>query len=364
MLNYFLDNQSSEINYGIKKYARFDYFRERFKYDIDKVVNYYRSRDRAVNNRHILSRLINAIVPNIKLDDIDYLKIVEVTAKFTSKQFGITSNINFGVTHENIFYGSNSSELLIYIEKDIDLNYISENYKNISCVVPIYTEDTDLDYYVPMGTKDLRKSSLSVFEIDIVTMLLQYKAWCRDRLIENSSINPNVFVATIVIPNMLYRLTDLALWNRFLAIHRTEYIPRFVIKHPFVLMNLETNIDKIYTDINKYVSNNSIPLDTVLETIPAVSEDSMWNVLKIDLNYYTSQSEWVLWVSRIYTIRDILSVLGEKGLARNTSLTNQLPVKIRMLENRSTQLETKLDEDQYIKYLYAIDDIKKIVGKR
>jgi hypothetical protein len=304
------------------------------------------------------------ISPNINLDDVTYLKIVTATAKYVSKQFGITSTINYGIAHESIFYGQNSTELLIYTETSIDLAYVAKNYDAIASVKPIYHEDTDLDYYVPMGTKDLRKPSLSVFEIDIVMMLMQYKYWALDRIYSDLGTNPNVFVATVVIPNMVYQTFDLALWNRFVAIHRTDYIPKFVIKHPFPLINFDDKADNIYRDILKYVSNNIIPLRGLLETIPAAYSVNMDNVLAIDINYYTAQSEWVIWLSRIFVINDLIDILGEKGRIRNVLLINELPVKMRLLDNRSTRLEGMLPEVIYNRYIDTINSIKEKVGKR
>lgn len=364
MFSYFLNNNIDPTDYVIKKYTRFEYFQRRYRHELDRVVSYYKLRERAVNNRHILSRLVNMIAPNINLDDVTYLKIVTATAKYVSKQFGITSTINYGVAHESIFYGYNSTELLIYKESSIDIEYVSHNYDSVVSVKPIYLEDTDLDYYVPMGTKDLRKPSLAVFELDIVMMLMQYKYWALDRTYSDLGTNPNVFIATVVIPNMVYQTFDLALWNRFVAIHRTERIPQFAIKHPFPLLNFDTKVDDIYRDIDKFVSDDIIPLGGLLDTIPAAYSETMNNVLEIDIKYYTAQSEWVIWLSRIFVINDLIDILGEKGRIRNVLLINELPVKMRLLDNRSTRLEGMLPEVIYERYVNTINGIKLKVGKR
>lgn len=364
MLNYFLNNNYDKTEYVYKKYTRFEYIQRRYKHDLDKVVNYYRQRERAVNNTHILSKLITNISPNIELNVIDYLKYVNATARFISKQFNITSNINYGQVHNNVFYGNNSEEIFIYVEKDIDLYDLGDNYDTICSITPVYIEDTDLDYYVPMGNKELRKPSLSVYEFDIVTMMLQYRYWCIDRLSNDQSVNPNVFVATIIIPNMVYKIFDLALWNRFVYINRGYYIPKFVIKQPFTLLSLEDSVDKIYKDINKLISNNDIPLKNLLENIPAVTSDTMNKVLELDISFYTSQSEWGIWLSRIFVIADILNIFNKEGMKRNTSLVNTLPVKMRALENRSTNIYGKLSYTIFNRYIDTIEKIKDLVGKR
>lgn len=363
MINLFYNNTSG-IAHKLETYPKFRYIRDKMSINISNVLSYYHNRTRAVNNGHIISRLIDLTVPSIDLDIVDYLYHVKVQAPFVCKTLQITSNINYGKTHESIFFGRNSKELLMYVENDIDIYTIKDTWQTLSAINPIYIDDPIVDYRVPNGTKDYAVDTLSVFEIDPVLLLLQYKYWALSKQLENSSTNVNVFVATVVLPNMIPKLVDLGLYRRFEYYMEDISIPQTIIKHPILVYDYTP----LYDEIIKYVANKykhrTIFIERILQEIPAVTNINMLEVLKVNTRFHTTQSLWVDVLSRIFTVKRLVVFIGNGGIVTNSYLLRRIPIKLRQLENQLTRLESLLPESIYNKYMATVTVLKNKLGKR
>ena len=365
MLNFFLRKFNAlEESYSIKQYSKFDYIKRRYLNELYKIRDYYYNKDNAVDNRHPLSKIITNVAPDINADVVDYLKIVEINAPFLAKQFGIVSNKSAGSIFKNVFYQYNSSEILLLVNNDIDVFSIENNWRDLKPLRCIYTPNTDLDLHMPNGTKSFDTESLSVFEIDLTMMVLQYKYWALERTRNDKSTNSNVFISTIVLPNTIGSILDLTLFNRYIAISTGVTIPNFDINYPFNVLDLSRGVDSIYKKIAKDTVDSSIYLEQLLESVPTIYNNNMHEALLINKPFYNKQSEWVLWVSRIKYINNLITILGEKGQRKNKTEINSLPANIKALERRQTKIDDKLEPELLMNFYQDINEIKKVVGSR
>ena len=174
MFKYFTKNNLDFISLPMKKYNRFSFIRRRYMNDLNKVLNYYRHRERAVNNDHLLSRLIETAIPSTTLTMFDYFRLLDTNARFVSKQFDITSSINYGKVHNNIIYSKNSDEIFIYVNSSIDFENIHNTWREMESLRVVYTDDTDLDMKVPFIDVGFSSNTLNVFEVDVTMMGMQY----------------------------------------------------------------------------------------------------------------------------------------------------------------------------------------------
>ena len=356
-------NNNDDTRYPIKKYTKFDYIKRRYLTELTKVKDYYRNKERAVDNKHLVSRLVNMLTPSLSLDIYDYLKVIDTNARFLSRQFGIVSNIHSGVVMDNIFFGKNSKEILLYKEHPIDLDHFEENWMNYTPVKVIYTDSTDLNMDIPFNNKQYFLPVLNIMSIDIVVLMLQYYKWANNRMLMSLATNTNIFISQIVLPNMLDNMLDLAIYNRFMKLSEEREIPEFKINHPFHVLDLSPGVDKILLDIVKDLKSTNIPVMQILQTIPTITNVDMYDVLFIDHKYYTKQSEWVLLLSRIYTINDLVRLLGKKGMSRNKDLLNKLPVYLKA-KDRARTIEGKLPDMLNLDFIYELSVLKKKVGHR
>jgi len=363
MYNFFTNNKST-ISYPIRKFSKFKYIEDKYKYELNKIKDYYSfTRERAVPNGHPISKLVDLLSPSINLELNDYYKEVAVNAKYIARQLEFTSNINKGKPFNNIFYKSNSQELLITTEEYFDLEEYEFMWRDSVSIRCIYNELTDLDFSVPFGDKELSRASLSVYEIDIVKVLMQYRYWCKERIALAASTNSNVFVAMIVLPNMIKSITNISLFNRLLKKSVGVSIKSFDINHPFNVLDYSKGVDKIYKSVNKHIKGKNMALEQVILHIPLLDANPM-DVLHITHKYYTKQSEWVLWLARTSYIARLLEFMGDTGMRANLDLINRLPTLIKQLEQGSTNFDSGLDKIHVESFEQNIKIIKKKVGNR
>lgn len=365
MFNYYLNKRRIEMSYPIKKYSKWDWIQRRYRSDYYKVKDYYQNRTRAVDNRTMLSRLVDILKVSLGAPVYSYLKHVDANARLISKQFNIVSNIAYGKVHESEIYGDNSYEVFLYTDTVIDIDYIELNWRDIDSLKIIYNENTDLDFHVPFNqNKDFKELTVTIFELDVVTMLLQYYYWGREQERLGNSVNTNVFIATIIYPNTLGSYLDLAVFNRFLNLANGEENKPFDLKQPFKVVDYTVGVDRVLNNIVKDVKNQSIPLTQLLESVPGIVNKNAARSLYMRHKYYTAQSLWVLFLGRLtYNLR-LLNIMSKKGIARNKDITTTIPATVKLMERRATNALATLPTDMGIDLNKKIDELKKIVGSR
>ena len=361
MLDLFI-YKNNDINYPVQRYDKFDYLKKKYRENLRTAKEYYYNKEDAVDNRHLLNKLINDLSPSIEeYDVIDYIRLVSASAELLSRQFDIVSNISFGKILSNVFYGKNSREILLYTSTEIDISTIEENWKELTSVRVIYHEDTDMNIPRPLPINYV-PGSLIVMEIDVVLLMLQYRGWYLDRLAMDQSVNINVFISQIVMTNMMDNILDIALVNRYNYIARGVQPYEDINLHPFLVIDYTDKLDDCLKTIIRDNRNKSITIEQLLNGLPAIVEDTIWDVLFIRHRYYTMQSKWVLWLVRISYMDMILFVIGVKGIRRNKGVLNRLPVLLKRLERDST-LKRQLDDNTYSKFYVDIEDILKKIKK-
>jgi len=359
MFNFFIKNNNL-IKYSKEKYSKWDFIQRRYNDQMNIVLSYYYNKDRAINNSNMLSRVLDTALAGEYIDIFEFIKKVSANARYVSKMFDITSNINYGKIHNNVVYGIDSKEIFLYIEPEIDVFDIENNWLNYRSLRAIYTEKTELDFAVPF--QDISNNNrLTVFEIDIIGMCVQYWYWKEMRISMDKSTDTNVFIATIVLPNSLPTIMDLSIYNRFLNISKNTKNANTKQLLPFNVLDYTKGIDKILKTISKTYKGHNIPLQQLLDTIPTLYHTSMLDVIRIKHNIFTTQSYWVLVISRLKYISDLIDFLGKKGLARNTEYTSSLPLTIKRIRNTNYTILDKRLKNKIKKYLNNIDNK---IGKR
>lgn len=363
MIRYFTSKKIG-LNTPIKKYTRFDYIRNRYLSELNKLKEYYRTREIFIDNKHILAKLVDLLDASLTIDINKYYEIIDTQAPYIARQLGLVSNISNGTIFENIFYKGNSYEIINSVTTDILVFELEKKWKDKECLKVTYTDETDLDFHLLNGSKPKNKTSLTVFELDIPLMMMMYRGWAKERLKNGMNTSSQAFIATIVLPNALDNMLDLTLFNRFIKLTNDEYIKDFRIKHPIPVLDYSYGVDKIYKEVIKDVYNNNIYLDQMLSTIPVMVNNNTKDALHINRPFPNRQSEWVIWVSRVYYIGFILDTLGRRGIRKNLDIFNTLPYLIKELKNRSTNVYSMLNDTLLVEFEKNIETIENYVGSR
>ena len=357
--------KANEIRYPINKYSKFDHIKRKYILELDRVMYYYKNRDRSVRNTHMLSRLLKITIPSTDLDIVEYFKHVDVNARYVSRQFGVVSNIDNGRVLSNVLLSNHSKEIYLYTENDIDIFSLSDSWESYSPVRVIYSNNTDIDMEIFYGdTKEKIMDELTIFELDIVMMACQYYYWKKGRDIMDKMSDINTYIAMMVIPNILPSYMDISMVNRFFSLANGVIMNDGKAKHPFNVIDYTKDIDKMYRSLARSYRDTVTPIEQLYQTIRVISNENSLSTLHINHRYYTMQSLWVLWVARLSYITDTIKFLGVKGQRRNPGWYKALPGVIKTIERRASNLEGRLPELIYIDLLGDIEYIKQTIGKR
>lgn len=365
VLRYFL-KQSYQHQPGIKYYSRFDYIKSRYKAEINKITSYHNDRIRAVNNSHLLVRLIKLLSPyKFDMDFFDYFKYVDTNGPYYTKQLGIVSNINNGTVLENIFYKSNSYEVLFYSQRTFDIFDMEYNWQNYYPIRVLQTSEREYDFHLLDGSKHKLEPDVTVLEINVPMLMLQYKQWGLEKYKLGESTSPAIFLCQIVFPNILVTMVDMITWNRLIFRDGgIRNIKQYRVKHPFHILDLTPGVDSILDNVHNDITNVSQYLDKILMSIPTMYYKDMTKTLYIANPFPTKQSEWVIWLARLKTIIGLLHLFQEKGRIRNRDLISSLPFEIRRLKNNATNLFSVLPMELRESCREDIEIISSIVGVR
>jgi len=291
MFNYFITAPDGDTSYPIKTYFKWNVIKSMYLSELDKSIEYYRNRGAALENNNILVRLVKSLAGDTHNDILDYIAQSENDIKYIVKQFHFVSNISDGEALNNVVFEGSSDEIFLSVDNTPDPSVLADTWETYQSIRVI---DTDIDdVYYPVPFRYEKDYGTTIFEIDILGMLIQYYYWAVNRESMDRDISPNVFLSSIVLPNITYSLVDYAIWNRFKAIALGEEINYEPRKHPVHLIDYTKGIDQVLSDVVKENADSSIYVTQLLKTIPTIVNDDMYETLRIHKSYYNKQSKWI-----------------------------------------------------------------------
>jgi len=348
MFRYFT-TASDDTEYPIKKYFEWNLIKTMAGEQIEKAKDYYRNREYSYPNNNPIIRLLKMMLrdPNA-MDIFEYMDYVDNAIPYLTKQFLLVDSHSQGKVLTNVLMSGSSNETFIVVDNTTDLLGAADNWKELESIRVISSDITDVNYPVLF---DYYKYSpgLTMFEIDLRAIAVQYYYWAKTRVYGDLAININVFFPMVVIPNILNSLMDIAIWNRYKSIASGMTIVDNDNKKPIALIDYTTGIDDVLSKVAKHLDGNSYYVTQLLRSVPMITSDSAYDVLRLSISIYTRQSLWSLWVSRADDITVIYNTMGKRGHRINKMLFNRLPYVVRNMRNREGALEDIIDP--YSEYL-------------
>lgn len=364
MIRIFTRNDTT--NYPVHELPETIYLKRRVKSELVRVQDYYHNRESTVNNQHILARLIDLTYPSLNEDSFVVFKQIRAVKDYTSRQLGISSSITFGKLHNNILYKQNSKELFISTDNEIDPFTFKDNWRQyVPCRI-IYNDDNTMDFYNFDGRKSKSIEGLTIVEIDITILIMMYNYWALERRKNERSIDSTIFVKNIVLPKLMGSQLDIAIWNRYsnIFLDRTGNDANYYYTHPIVILKFVDKLDDILYKVKTRMEKVNMRVPGIILHVPSIYNTTMLNALRVNMEYFTKQSEWTLWLSRLFYISDILDMIPNVAKSANTKYLYSLPYEVRAIENGSTPLLNMIDGDIKIKIEYILQKIKDTIGKR
>lgn len=332
--------------------------------ELENVKNYYRESNFTIKRPNMLISLINQL-------DIDLLDTPEnVYATLDNTALYVTRGYNISSEGHNGKYviGTvvpNATEVFLFKESSYD-SVNALNYKEAVSIRNIYNTYDGIPLHHPNKFKYMDSDiDLFVYIIDPVMLGMQYYYWANNEMMLDNDIDIARFLYTIPYVSLMDSILNISLINRFFSLHLGNKPETFINYNTFSVYDLESKIDKGYKDLDKDIVNKSLRFNDLLTIIPVVGGDAL-DALDIDVPYYTTNTEWIMWLSRIYYIYILVTKFNKKNLSMNRDLVTDLKIDIRLAERNKSF--SYLQKDSYFSLIYTllVDDylkeLKKIKG--
>lgn len=356
----------SPISYGVVRYAEWDYIRDGLLRNLETVQNYYRTRVFTVKSNHFLARIINSFNIPHSLELERFYDNADSKADVFSMAMKMTSPIYKGSIFTGVFYGNNNPEILISNTESFNPQWVHNNWRTVCAVKPLMHQRSDLDLLLPNGKDTGTESGLAVISINIPMLAVQFRAFAIDQLnkqaqYSDSTLSVGHFIHMYVLPNMLQAHLDIAIFNRINNLSLGAPLGESKRKHPFALPSYNFRIDKVLKQLLRDNQNRNLEYEMILRTVPAISQETLEDVMMLPDVAPTRQIVWAEIMARIDVIDFMTRVGGSQSLGKNRATINYFIKFFRYIKN-DRSLETYLPYGMYLDIKYKIDDILKRVS--
>lgn len=318
----------SERSVGTMHVGQWNYILKGLQRNVQKVQQYYRTNNPTVRSDHFLIRLLESLPVPRSMALEQYYGAVDRVALTHAQALGMTSPLSRGKLFRGTFYGANTPEYLLAVDDYFDFVEADRDWQNVVAVKPLMHAKSDLKLLLANGQPYSAETGLTVIQVNIPMLAVQWRAFVNAEKLRTTN-NPRtiaMFLATYVIPNMLPAHLDLAIFNRLYndatAADTDSNEPYRA--HPFGLPKYDFMVDDALETVLENIQRSPLDFQTVLKTMPAVFQDSQWQVLKMPDVVPTMQVDWLLVYSRLKAVDLLFKLCGTDLLAKNQVRVNQI----------------------------------------
>lgn len=314
-----------------------------------------------INNSNVLISLINRFSVDPSMRSVDYYNSISQDSEDIANSLGLTTVRNYGRVFKDVLF-KDSNEMICYVNDPFYVKNIENTWMYQDPLKVIYIDSVDLDYNIIPNSKSL-KNGLVVYELNVDLMMFMYKKWIEARVNYNRSTSIKVFLSQFVIPNTLKTLVNQVLFNRLLAMLEQPDV-QFENKcktYPFYLINEAYNVDKIYREYIKTITNKRLLLETYINTLPIVrvksKTDTFLDLLRISIPMWSRKTKWLPWFLRMRHLGLLLELLGEDGLKYNINIYRSFQRELLEYNTNNIQKDLGIPERNILEVNYYRDVI-------
>lgn len=317
------------VGQGIIKFPEWPYIREGLKRNLGTVISYYRRSAGAVKSDHFLVQLLQNITVPQSQNLERYYDNVDTIALNLSMALKMTSSIFSGRMFDGVFYGPGNAEVLIAHGMDFDLMEAHRQWQNVAAVRVLRHPRSDLGMDVLDGQNASEENGLVVIAINIPLLAVQYRAFRLNEMLltENSQDSQRSimqFIHMYVLPNMLFSHVDQALFNRVNLLRQGKTAGVSHRRHPFYLTDFTDKLDAFHENLIGILRQARYDFSGILKSIPAVSRNTMEDVMLMPSMAATRQVVWALVTARLPMVSFLFQVCSDGPNTRNQSEMNRI----------------------------------------
>lgn len=340
------------------EYIRLSYLRELLNYQ-----DYYSNRVYAVKNQNFLVRLLTHVDTPLEYDTTRFIEATRTRSPYIAKAFRLTSEISYGDIHNGSFFGAGTDEIIVYEDTYFDPVYAEKNWKRIAAVNTLYHPRSDLAFMLPNGKASSTDTGIAFISINIPLLALQLRCFFRDQFIKRQTSEAGYlglphFVHMYVLPNMMYKHTDIVLMNRMMNMFYGKEMGTGLYKHAFPILNYANKLDSVLEKMLADYCDARMDYEHLLSVLPSVSSTNALEALMMPELAPTRQVWWALFFGRLKVMKFLIDVGGDNSISANRDHINRLKGAIRKLRNGG--YEEILPYDRLKEMTDLMDELKNV----
>jgi len=331
-----LDPEFDTISRGSIVVPQLRYAYKKLNAMIKKAVLYRRYSGRTIPNQHPLVRFISALSTSNGQEVDFYVDNVLARADRVIRTAKFTTMANQGDVH-HLLYGENIVEaVLIKQTRPDDLMGLVDNWFDLAPIRVIDHPFTDLSFDALNGDRDNITVGMATIEIDIVSLMVQYRQWQRhikQMLGEDATVAIGQFLYQYPLANALRSHIDIACRNR-LFYHCKNLIPSLLNDTrdiPEFIGDYTGLIDEGYKQLATRLMRKRISWDELLQGIILPSDKSIYDTLALPKLPYVQQITWLYAMSRMTSLQFLMWYDHVLASRQNRDQTNNLRREIKRL---------------------------------
>ena len=357
-----LFNIDLNIQTPVFRHPDWGWVSETVRRGLNSFTEYYHSNSTAIKSNHLLVKLIQSITVPKSQSLNSYYEHVDLMSSNLSMALKFTSSINKGNIFNNVFYGQNSNEIIISYSAPFDLEFADKNWKDASAVRVLRHDRSSLALTPLVGLENYNKKEIAIIAINIPLLAVQYRAFRNHESTVNqddSQRSVMQFIAMYVLPNMQASHLDHCIFNRLYNLLFNLPNDEFIVKTPFYQTDYSKRIDKMLEDYLERFKSTKLRFDGILRTIPMVSYDNAFELMKIPKVLPTRQVLWALITARIKALDFLFSINEYSQTAENQSNMNRI-IRQAIFYRSDTTLQYGLTPEIYLDVQSTIDRLESI----
>lgn len=318
----------------------------------DKTIQYFREVDSYIPNTNVLVKLINSsYIDHLSVDAFEYLRISTEKAKQIARMLDFGSMSILGRFKESVAYREGVEEYVIYDYPFINPFDVEKEWMTLCPLDVLYSTD---DNTTPTPIQDRLGDSYSDFAIyylNLPMMMMMYREY-----VKSGGSSTKSFVTQYVLNNMMVKLHDITMVNRYIAIATDAPRINYTINLPISVSNQQKNTDRALSKIIRQVRLSG-SYRSAMDTMPTTFSSTANEVLALPSIALTRNTTWALVLSRVYIMKFLTEFKG--GVLNKQGRGNLNAFKYttdRLL--RGTVMEQVIPEEIRDRFNNAIEEIR------
>lgn len=327
------------------------YLRRVYTFNKDAIINYYKKRNFATKNTHLLSRLLEHFPLYLNYDDYRYLSFAKNRLTYLAKHFRLTNELEYGIVHKPYFFGNNGEEIIFALDEYFPVNEFSKNWENEPVLTVLRHHKNDLKILLPLGNDDGSKSGLCSIGVNIPKLALKYRYFYKNQIanVDNNGtfLNKNHFLMKYVLNTVIGDIIDHMLLNRVMDTFYNNPIVTPKYKYRFKIFEPEKQVNRYVEETLDTITSKNLDFINILHNIQLIFKIDASELLILPDIGYTRQVKWAIFLSRLDYMKFLYDVSKNKDMNRHYI-------------NDWKRLVTRMKRDSGFKDLLSTEEKKKV----